>query len=62
MKDLRIAAKSTVGFAGFFRLNELANIQPNHLAFYDGFVKIFVLKSNTDVQRGGNCVYIAVKG
>ena len=42
LKDLRIAAISSLGFAGFFRFNELANIQPKHLTFCDGFVKIFV--------------------
>ena len=31
LKDLRIAAISSLGFAGFFRFNELANIQPKHL-------------------------------
>jgi len=31
LKDLRIAAISSLGFAGFFRFNELANIQPNTL-------------------------------
>ena len=59
MKDLRIAAIRTVGFAGFFRFNELANIQPNHLTIYDDFVKTFVPKSKTDVYREGDCVYIA---
>ena len=59
LKDLRIAAISSLGFAGFFRFNELANIQPNHLTFYDGFLKIFVPQSQTDVYREGNCVYIA---
>ena len=28
LKDLRIVAISNLGFAGFFRFNELANIQP----------------------------------
>ena len=56
---MRIAAISTLGFAGYFRFNELANIQPNHLTFYDEFVKIFVPKSKTDVYREGNCVYVA---
>ena len=54
VKDLRIAAISSVGFAGFFRLNELANIQTKHLTFCDGFVKIFVPKSKTDVYKEGN--------
>ena len=59
MKDLRIAAISILGFRGFFRFNELTNIQPNHLPFYDDFVKIFVPKSKTNAYREGNCVYIA---
>ena len=53
LTDLRIAAISTLGFAGFFRFDELANIQPNHLTFYDDFVITFVLKSKTDVYREG---------
>ncbi|CAH3199245.1 unnamed protein product [Porites evermanni] len=59
LKDLRIAVISSLGFAGFFRFNELANIQPKHLTFCDGFVKIFVPRSKTDVYREGNYVYIA---
>lgn len=31
LKDLRIAAISSLGFAGFLRFNGLANIQPEHL-------------------------------
>ncbi|CAH3166025.1 unnamed protein product, partial [Porites lobata] len=60
LKDLRIAAIRSLGFAGLFRFNELANIQPKHLscAFCDGFVKIFVPRSKTDVYREGNYVYI----
>ena len=57
LKDVRIAAISTLGFAGFYHFNELANIQPNRLTFYYDFVKIFVPKSKTDVYREGNCVY-----
>ena len=41
LKDLCIAAISNLGFAGFFRFNELANIQPNQLTFNDDFAKIF---------------------
>ena len=33
LKDLRIAVISSLGFAGFFRFNELANIQSKHLSF-----------------------------
>lgn len=59
LKDLRIAAVTSLGFAGFFRFNELANIQPNHLFFHEEFVKVFVPKSKTDVYREGNSVYIS---
>ena len=31
LKDLRITAISSLGFAGFFRFNELPNILPKHL-------------------------------
>ena len=61
LKDLRIAAISSLGFVGFFRFSELANIQPKHLTFFDGFVKIFVPRSKTDVYREGNNAYIDVK-
>ena len=59
VKDLRIAAICSLGFAGFLRFNELSNIQPKHLTFCNGFVKIFVPGSKTDVYREGNYVYIA---
>ena len=59
VKDLRIAAICSSGFAGFLRFNELSNIQPKHLTFCNGFVKIFVPGSKTDVYREGNYVYIA---
>ena len=59
LKDLRIAALISLGFAGFFRFNELANIQPNHIFFHEEFVKVFAPRSKTDVYREGNCVYIS---
>ena len=59
LKDLRIAALSSLGFARFFRFNELANIQPNHIFFHEDFVKVFVQRSKTDVYREGNYVYIS---
>ena len=59
LKDLRIAAVTSLGFAGFFRFNELINIQPNHIFFHEQFVKVFVPKSKTDVYREGNYAYIS---
>ena len=59
LKDLRIAILTSLGFTGFFRFNELANIQPNHTFFHKDFVKVFVPRSKTDVYREGNYVYIS---
>ena len=58
LKDLRITAISSLGFAVFFRFNELPNILPKHLTFCDGFVKILVPRSKTDLYKEGNYVYI----
>ena len=59
VKDLRIAAISSLGFAGFLRFNDLSNIQPKHLTFCNDFVKMFVPGSKTDVYREDNYVYFA---
>ena len=59
LKDLRIATLTSLGFVGVFRINELANIQSNHIFFHEEFVKVFVPKSKTDVYMEGNYVYIS---
>lgn len=59
LKDLRIAALCTLGFAGFFRFSELSNILCKHIVFLEDHIKIFVPHSKTDVYREGNFVYIA---
>ena len=58
LKHLRIATICTLGFAGFLRYNELCNILPSHLNFYDTYMTIFIPRSKTDVYREGNIVYI----
>ena len=60
LKDLRIAAIRSLGFAGLFRFNELANIQQKHLTFCDGFVKIFVPRSKTDVYIERAIMFISL--
>ncbi len=59
LKDLRVATFFSLGFAGFFRFNELSNIHCNHIVFSDEYVKIFIPRSKTDIYREGNYVYIA---
>ena len=61
MKDLRIAALCTLGFAGFFPFSELSNILCKHIStvFLEDHIKVVVHHSKTDVYRQGNFVYIA---
>ena len=48
LKDLRISVIVLLGFAGFFRFNELA------IKFADDHMSIVILSSKTDVCREGN--------
>ena len=56
--SLRIACIRSVGFAGFLRYSELANITANHIQFEQDHVRILIPSSKTDIYREGNCVYI----
>lgn len=47
----------SLGFAGFFRFNELRSMQCNHIVFSDEFSKILIPRSKTGIYREGN--YIA---
>ena len=58
LKDLRVAAICTLGFAGFFRYDELKNMRPHHIKLCDNHIKILVPKSKTDIYREGKFVYI----
>lgn len=59
LKDLRIAVIFTLSFAGFFRFDELHNIQCDHISFFEDHIKIIIPHSKTDIYREGNYVYIA---
>ena len=58
LMELRTATICTIGFAGFLRYNEICNILPIHLTFFEEFVTILIPGSKTDVYREGNVVYI----
>ena len=47
--DLRYLTMSLLSYAGFFRVSEVVNIKRNDLSFYEGYVRIFIRKSKTDV-------------
>ena len=55
-----IAAVTFLGFAGFFRFNELVSIQPNHIFSHEEFVKVFEAMSKTEVYREGTmCISLS---
>ena len=58
LKDIRVAYICSLGFARFFRYNELSNIAPVHLEFFADYLRVFVPGSKNDIYREGNYVYI----
>ena len=62
LKDLRIACTCSLGFCGFLRYNELANITTNHIQFETNYVRILIPKPKNDIYREGNYIYIKKSG
>ena len=58
LKDMRVACICSLGFAGFFRYDELSNIAPAHLEFFPDHLRVFVPRAKNDIYREGNYVYI----
>ena len=58
LKDMRVACICSLGFAGFFRYDELSNIAPSHLEFFPDHLRVFVPRAKNDIYREGNYVYI----
>ena len=54
LRDLRLACLCALGFAGFFRYNELSSILPLHLEFHTDLVRTFVPQAKNDAYREGN--------
>lgn len=59
LKELRIACMCLIGYAGFLRFSELSNIRRSHVSFYATHVKLFIVKSKTDIYREGKEVVIS---
>lgn len=57
--QLRTIVVCVVGFAGFFRIDELLNTQLKEVEIKNDFMKITVPKSKTDQHRDGHEVIIA---
>ena len=59
---LRFLIICIFGFAGFFRISELLDIQLKHISLEKDSIEIFLEKSKTDQHRDGETVYIAQSG
>ena len=59
LQKLRICCMMLLGYAGFLRFNEIANIKASNLKVLPSHVEIVIEKSKTDVYRQGNTVVIA---
>ena len=59
LKQLRLVTMFLIGFSGFLRYQELANIRKGDIIFYKHFMRIFIEKSKCDQYRTGKWVFIA---
>ena len=62
LADIRTLTICLLGFAGFFRYNELAKIRECDVCFFREHLEIFVESSKTDQYRDGAVVVIARTG
>ena len=59
LKVVRVACICSLGYAGFFRYDELSNkLAPEHLGFFPDHLRVFVPRAKNDIYREGNYVYI----
>jgi integrase len=62
LADIRTLAICMLGFAGFFRYNEIANLKGSDVSILSDHMEIFVEASKTDQYRDGARVVIARTG
>lgn len=53
LADLRLLILCVLGYAGFFRFNELVQLRRCDFQFEDSFMRIFVQRSKPDTYRDG---------
>ena len=62
LSDIRTITFCLLGFAGFFRFDELAKLKETDVAIYESHMELFVESSKTDQFRDGAWVVIARTG
>ena len=58
LADLRLACICSIGYSVLLRYNELSNIRVHHIEMHEGYIKILIPQSKTDVYREGNYIFI----
>ncbi|XP_071139880.1 integrase/recombinase xerD homolog [Mytilus edulis] len=59
LPNVRICAMMLVGYAGFLRYSEIANLKMCNIKFFDTYVSLNIETGKTDVYRRGNNVIIS---
>ena len=62
LKDLRIASMCLICYSVFLRFSELVNLRRSDVTFFPTYIKLFLVKSKSDVYREGRYVCIAKTG
>ena len=60
LADLRFLILCVLGYAGFFRFNELVQLRWCDFRSEDSFVRFFVQRSKTDIYRDGAWPWVVV--
>ena len=60
--DLRFFVVCLIGFTGFFRIQELLDVQLQHIAWLPDHIQIYLPHSKVDQHRDGDTVFIARTG
>ena len=58
LKDIRVACICSLGFAEFFRYDELSSIASVHLRFFPDHLKLFLPLAKNGSYREGNIIFI----
>lgn len=62
LDNVRLCTMLLIGFAGFLRFNEIAQLKLCHINIADQFMSLSIVRSKTDVYRRGSEVVIARTG
>jgi integrase len=62
LSDQRAMCACLLAYAGFMRISELLNLRICDINFSQEYISVFIKKSKTDVNRGGNWLIICRTG